>query len=93
VAWSIVDGPGEGPWEGRDAVGWIWVVENEAQEQRWILVEISGTAMAVDEEHLPAGVRDAKRTRGRSAVEAVLDSDSPPRRLMFTTQGLSPAEE
>jgi hypothetical protein len=91
VAWRIVDGPGEGPWEGKDAVAWIWTLESDADRRR-ILVEVSGTAMAVAEETLPEDVREARRTLGRSAVEVVLELPDPPPRISFTTQGLSPAE-
>jgi hypothetical protein len=92
VAWRIVDGPGEGPWEGRDAVGWIWTIENDAGETRRILVEVSGTAMAVAEYTLPDEVRSARQSRGRSAVETVLVDEHPTRRISFTTVGVSAAE-
>lgn len=91
MAWRIVDGPGNGPWEGRDAVGWLWTIQNDAQERR-ILVEVSGTAMAVQADGLPEEVQEARRTLGRSAVEQVIDEVDPPRRISFTTHGRSAAE-
>jgi hypothetical protein len=90
VAWRIIEGPGDGPWEGKDAVGWLWAIEDDAHQQRRILVEVSGTAMAVDEDGLPDDVRNARRTLGRSAVEAVIALDDPPRRISFKRMASHP---
>ena len=91
VPWRVIDGPGEGPWEGRDAVGWIWIIEND-DEARHVLVEVTGTAMAVDEGSLPDETRLARASLGRSAIDEILDQDEPPARLMFGTHGLLAAQ-
>lgn len=85
--WRITAGPDPGPWEGRDATGWRWQIERNQNEHRRLLVEVSGTAMAVDPATLPPDVRAARDTEGRSAVEAILNRDDPPGRIGFTTDG------
>lgn len=92
VSWRIESGPHPAPWDGRDAVGWVWLLENEAGETRGIRVDVSGTAMAVASEHLPDETVQARETHGRSEVELVLDTDEPPRRIALTTVGRAAGE-
>jgi hypothetical protein len=87
--WHIVDGPGEGPWEGRDAVGWLWTLKNDAGDRWRVLVEVTGTAMATADEFLPEETREAKLTSGRSEVERVLQEEEPPERITLHTHGRS----
>lgn len=89
MSWELRDtsGPYPAPWEGRDAVGWVWELYGENDESRRILVEVSGTAMAVAPEYLPEETRLARETSGRSEVERVLELDDPPRRVSLGTTG------
>ena len=87
MAWRLVSGPEKGPWEGKDVVGCVYDLEADDGRAKRVLVAVSGPAMASDDEALPPGTVNAKRTRGRSAVEDVLDRVEPPRKITFTTQG------
>lgn len=90
MAWHLTDdaGPFTAPWEGKDAVGWVWEILNDDEtESRRVLVEVSGTAMAVADEFLPRETADAKNTEGRSEVEKVLGEVDPPRRITLGTTG------
>lgn len=87
MAWRITSGPDSGPWEGRDAVGWLWFLERDDGATRRVLVEVSGTAMATADEYLPSETGEARRSRGRSEIEKVLEDDEPPRRISLGTMG------
>jgi len=52
-----------------------------------VLVEVSGTAMAVAEEHLPPETAEARATHGQSEVERVLEFDELPTRVALGTTG------
>ncbi len=88
--WEIVVGSREyEPGEGRDAtVGWAFELERDGA-RRTISVEVaSALAMMSDKTLAPIEVRQALTTRGSSAVMAVLDRESPPRRLLVDTRGI-----
>lgn len=89
MAWRIADGPHQAPWGGRDAVGWTWILTNEHDDQHPVTVLVSGTAMAVAPEFLPAETAHARRTNGRSEVERLLLDQILPRELMMHTAGRS----
>lgn len=87
MAWRIIEGPLPGPWDGVDAVSWVWRVANEADEATSVRVDVSGTAMAVAPEYLPADTRAARATEGRTEVERLLNLDVPPARIALGTAG------
>jgi hypothetical protein len=88
MAWQLEpnSGPFPGPWEGKDAVSWVWEIYRDGEAVR-VLVEVSGTAMAVADEYLPDETARARATSGRSEIEKVLDLDVPPRRISLGTTG------
>jgi hypothetical protein len=88
--WEIVVGSREyEPGEGRDAtVGWSFELERDGV-RRIISVEVA-RALALSPKHeAPLVVRQALTTRGSSAVMAILDRDTPPRRLRVDTDGIA----
>jgi hypothetical protein len=88
MPWELreTSGPHVAPWEGRDATAWIWEVYQH-DESRRVIVEVSGTAMAVAAEYLPRETAEARATEGRSEVEKVLQLVEPPRRITLGTLG------
>ena len=71
---------------GYDAVIWEWSLRDpDSQDDATTLVFLSGTAMAVADDHLPNVVASAKQTRGRSVVERFLHWSVPPRRIELDT--------
>ncbi|MEX2032711.1 MAG: hypothetical protein WEA81_07570 [Dehalococcoidia bacterium] len=86
VNWRIASGPLPGPWEGKDVVGWLWTIEREEQTKQ-ILIEVSGTAMAVAPETLPDVTKQARETRGLSEVKRLLKAEEPPSRITLGTTG------
>jgi hypothetical protein len=83
--WEIV-GPFEAPWEGRDVVGWAWEL-HRGYEIRRVVVEVSGTAIAVAPETLPEETRLARETQGRSEIERLVETQDPPARIRLGTTG------
>jgi hypothetical protein len=71
-------------------VGWSWRVEREDAWPRWIWVEVAGGRLHSAD--LPAESREAIRTHGASAVDAVLDEDEPPPRLLVSSFGVRARE-
>jgi hypothetical protein len=65
----------------------VWRAENDEGGTTTVLVEVSGTAMAVSPEHLPAETAAARATQGLSEVERVLHFDELPRRVALGTTG------
>ena len=64
--------------------GWAYELERD-RERRQISVYVTpGTTVA----NVPEECVRAIRTDGRSAVEAVLDRDRPPRYIVLTSEGL-----
>jgi hypothetical protein len=72
----------------RDATSFLWEIARRGETRR-IQVYISGTAMRVDNEHLPREVVHAKETNGRSVVATLLALDDPPAEVVATTAGIS----
>lgn len=87
MAWRITDGPDPASRASVDATGWRWQIERAEGENRRLLIEVSGSAMAVDPRTLPDDARNARETEGRSAVEGILERDDPPGRISFSTHG------
>jgi len=71
---------------GVDAQGWIWEIKRDG-DARQVLVEISRTALSVDEQGLPPDTAAARRTEGQSQVADVLDLADPPRVIFCSTDG------
>jgi hypothetical protein len=71
-------------------IGWSWRVEREGAGHRYIWVEVAGGRLNSAE--LPDESCEAIRTRGASAVDAVLDEDEPPPRLLVSSFGVRPRE-
>jgi hypothetical protein len=81
MPWEVA---GQVDFDGRpgvDASGWLWEIKRDGDARR-VLVEITGTANAVDRDGLPADTRQAIETEGLSQVEAVLKEDTPPTLMM-----------
>lgn len=70
------------------AVGWSWEIRRDGPEQRRVRVEVSPGPYRVTD--LPAEARNAIRSRGASAVDAFLETNDPPVRIVVSTQGLEP---
>src|SRR2546427_11000981 len=96
AGWQIISGPREynpaGGSVGRGSVGfgrdrgWAYVIER-GNERLTVRVERDSTL--AESEALSEVARSAVATRGRSAVEAILARDRPPRRLIVTTDGVA----
>jgi hypothetical protein len=79
---------GTRPEDGGSEVGWWWDIRRDGPEHRRVRVEVSpGPYRATD---LPAEARNAIRSRGATAVDAFLETDDPPLRIVVSTQGLQP---
>ncbi len=88
MAWEITGGPYAGPWFERDSVAWVWELQrSEDDEPGRIIVEVSGTAMAVTPDSLPTETREARATQGRSEVEKHLTDDELPPLITLGTTG------
>lgn len=90
--WTISHTDGLVGSEGRDAAAHLWWIKR-GEEVRPVTVFISGTPLASADSGLPKEVAEAKRTNGRSVVEAFLGQDDPPRRAMVSTQGIRPMDK
>lgn len=71
---------------GVDAEGWLWELRR-GDDARQVLVEISRTALAADEQALPTDTAAAIKTEGRSQLEDVVELDEPPRVIVCSTDG------
>jgi hypothetical protein len=68
-------------------IGWVWEIRRGSSEQRFVRVEAArGSSVVTD---LPAEARNAIRSRGATAVDAYLYDDTPPERLLVSTDGLA----
>jgi len=67
-------------------VGWLWEIRRDGSETRQIRVEVSRGPFVVTD--LPAGARNAIRSRGATAVDAYLNQDEPPARIVVSTLGV-----
>jgi len=76
------------PEEGSTGVGWSWVIRRDGPEQRRVQVEVSRGPYRVTD--LPAESRNAIRSRGATAVDAFLEDEDPPVRIVVSTEGLRP---
>lgn len=87
--WKTIGGPREfrkTP-DARDIdVGWAWDIERPDGERRLIRVYVAGGRAGMP--GLPAEARRAISTRGRSAVESVLEREEPPAGFVVTSDGL-----
>jgi hypothetical protein len=70
------------------AVGWSWEIRRDGPEHRCVRVEVSPGPYRVTD--LPAEARNAIRSRGATAVDAFLETDNPPVRIVVSIQGLQP---
>jgi len=72
-------------------VGWTWVIKRENSEPRSVHVEVlqGNYNVAV----MPAEARNAIRSRGATAVDAYLDQDDPPARIVVSASGVQPYVE
>jgi hypothetical protein len=87
VPWTIVtDEPEDVSDFERDASRWLWEIER-GEERRQIEVMLTMPSVASD--NPLAEVRDARETRGRSALERYLNDDDPPRQILVSTNGIS----
>jgi hypothetical protein len=89
--WQRVGGPtqfGGTPDGGGIEVGWSWSIKREGDEPRLVQVEVSGSPFRVTD--LPAEARNAIRSRGATAVDAFLDREEPPTRIVVSTLGVHP---
>jgi len=85
--WQRVGGPT--PFGGTPdgvEVGWSWSIKREGDEPRLVRVEVSGSPFRVTD--LPAEARNAIRSRGATAVDAFLDREEPPTRIVVSTLGI-----
>lgn len=88
MAWTIVGGPRDFENLGRldiDA-GWAYDLEREGDRRTVSVIVAAGRSGSVD---LPEECGEAIRTSGRSAIDRVLDLDTPPRYLIITTAGIT----
>ncbi len=67
-------------------VGWVWEIKRDGSDARQIRVEVSRGPFVVTD--LPAGARNAIRSRGATAVDAFLNQDEPPTRIVVSTLGV-----
>jgi hypothetical protein len=78
---------------GYDGAVWQWqvIAENDPSQQRFVVLLISGTVMAMGEEALSTRIAVARDTHGRSEVEMVLDWPEPPEQIDVHSHGVRPA--
>jgi len=89
--WQRVGGPTQfraRPDGSEIEVGWSWQIRREGDEPRLVRVEVSGSPFRVTD--LPAESRNAIRSRGATAVDAFLDREEPPTRIVVSTLGIHP---
>jgi hypothetical protein len=77
---------GTAPEERGSQVGWSWEIKRDGGDHRRILVEVIPGRYRVTD--FPAEARNAIRSRGATAVDAFLDTEDPPVRIVISTQGL-----
>lgn len=90
--WQRIGGPtpfGATTDQDESQVGWSWSIKREGDEPRLVRVEVSGSPIRVTD--LPAESRNAIRSRGATAVDAFLDREEPPTRIVVSTLGVHPA--
>ena len=81
---------------GVDAHGWLWEIrrgrEGSVGDVRRVLVEVTGSAWAVDRATLPDDTAAAIDSEGESEVEKVLELDDPPQIILCGTAGCWPRD-
>jgi hypothetical protein len=96
VTWELDAQVGPQARSGVDAHGWLWEIRRGEEwptgDVRRVLVEVSGTAWAVNRTTLPDDTVQAIDTEGESEVRKVLDLEEPPRIIQCGTGGCHPAE-
>jgi hypothetical protein len=92
VRWVTVKGPREfDHLRGFDMdVGWAYDIARDT-DRRTVSVIVAGGRLRSND--LPMESQRAIETKGRSAVEAVLEQDEPPRYLIISSGGVRPREE
>jgi hypothetical protein len=70
----------------RDASRWLWEIERDGERRR---IEVMLTMPSVASANPLPEVRDARATKGRSALERYLADDDPPRQILVSTSGIS----
>lgn len=68
-------------------VGWSWEIKRTGGEKRHVRVEIEVDA-GCRVTDLPETARRPIRSRGATAVDAILDVDDPPERIVVSTLGV-----
>lgn len=84
MAWRIASGPDETRTGSFDGVQWRFRLEDEQGRAANVTVGVSGTALAVAS--VPPVTAEAIATRGRTAIERVLEWPEPPTQITFTTE-------
>lgn len=87
-SWRITGGPREytSTSDGADIdVGWAWDIKRE-DESRVVRVDVAGGRLHSTD--LSSESQDAVRTRGRTALEPMLDRIEPPTRILITSAGI-----
>lgn len=90
MTWTIQSGGEEQNPEGYDGRVWRWklIADHSADERRFVLVQISGTVMAMGEEMLSARIARARETQGESEVGMVLNWLEPPKEISVAANGV-----
>ena len=86
MPWEIAGQIGSHSRSGVDGSGWLWELHRNG-ESAHVLVEVSGTAHAVDRAGLPPETREALETEGRSVIETLVARDELPRVVQCGTIG------
>jgi hypothetical protein len=72
-------------------VGWSWLIERDGAERRPLRVYVAaGVLAAAEQDELHEDSREAIRTQGASAVDAWLDVEDPPERIVVSRLAVSP---
>ena len=76
--------------EGYDGSVWQWqvIAANDPDQQRFVIVRISGTVMAMGKEALQSRAEIARNSQGRSEVEVIRDWPEPPDEIEIHSQGV-----
>jgi hypothetical protein len=71
-------------------VGWRWEIVRAGETPRQVRVEVQVRAGSRVTD-LPETAKHAIRSRGATAVDAVLDQDDPPALILVSMRGVGPA--
>lgn len=85
--WAIEGQATAVPSSGRDADGFAWTLRRGDDTHR-IVVWISGSAMASGDSGLPREVVQAKQTKGRSVLGALVGQENPPVEVLVSSYGV-----